>query len=353
MDNRISNFEPFNGELQYANMAFLTEDDKVLWVEKEWADDLPNPREEAKSIFVTFDGNAGAADSPDRDDTPETLDEFAFNMGVSYPDIDPIFNEEGEAVNSPSYGELYEASLSLPEKILDAARENGYTILPVSTKAACIGLGKHYMAGLPEDKFESFTGFIYSTNPEVTEKDLREEVRKYDAYVTFEIYKATEFPLTELGNVDTSSPSESKYFFGYDTAENGFEDIQDVSRYLGEFGIPEDVSQKKNLELIIENDNLAREEISKFDFPKVEPKSMDEVFHNSDPRPVDPVTRQYVGTVDRLRTDENNLVMTEANQNHKNAVAEIKRNHLERFGTEKSKFHFPTHYREAGQDPQI
>lgn len=158
----------------------------------------------------------------------ENIEEFAFDMGVPFEEINPGFNENGEYVNDVSYGELADAQDALPGKIMDYAERNNVAVLPIYQAE------NDRLSTEPETHNYHLAGFISepvgkNQSIEDVRNDLREQVEMIDAIQFGDVYKVTQIVPSSKTRV------EDQLVFGSDPDTNGLSDIVHFDNFLGHF----------------------------------------------------------------------------------------------------------------------
>lgn len=224
----MRDFEYFDGDISGRNHYFALDENKILEVSR--VDDAGayykfNPRREAQSTFITFDGWQPDQNTPDEPDF-EDITQMAEHFGVPEEKVFLPETEEGT-----SWGKLIEAANALPDEIISAATEKGVPMLAVYGDVYT-NPGAGYSLD-PDDKLP-FAGFIYDESGRMDREDLAKDVEAYNAFLTRDTYQTRIYNIDPETNTIDLNPSEpTGILYGYDADTNGFSDEIDTDMYLG------------------------------------------------------------------------------------------------------------------------
>lgn len=180
-------------------------------------------------------------------DNIDNIQEFAFNVGVPYEEIDPGFNEDGEYVNDVSYGELAEAGAELPGKIMEYAEKNGIAVLPVyqaenDTLSTEVINSNYSLVGFVSEKIPE------GMSIESAREDLDFQVQAMDAMNKDEVYEVKRLTPKEGWDLDKWE------LFGSDPDDNGLSNLVDFHNFLGHYDSFEEASKNHDLPVLVENE---------------------------------------------------------------------------------------------------
>lgn len=180
-------------------------------------------------------------------ETIDNVQEFAFNMGVPYEEIDPGFNAEGEYVNDVSYGELAEYEAALPGKITEYAQKQGIAVLPLYQAE------NDHLSTEPENHNYHLAGFISTkidpdVSPTLVFNELRDQVEVLNNVMSGDIYKVSQLD-PSTGSTISETP-----LFGSDPDDNGLTEIVDTDNFVGESSRYDSIKANHNFEKMVENE---------------------------------------------------------------------------------------------------
>lgn len=242
----MSNFEYFDGDIGGRNHYFALNENEILEVSRVEADEHYrdyNPRNEAQSTFITFDGWAPDQNTPDESDF-EDMPRMAEYFGVPEELVYLPETEEGT-----SWGEIAEAEANLPYEIITAAENQGTSILAV--------YGDVYhnpAAGFSTDPDHGpFAGFIYDETGKMDHDDLAADIDNYNAWLVRDTYQTRVYEIDPEKNEINMTPSEpTGTFYGYDADMNGLSDEIDTDMCLGSAYDIKDFASKTTAQEIAE-----------------------------------------------------------------------------------------------------